>query len=1195
MPAAKKARISKPLRLGPFKRSALVAKMSGDEWQHLVSELLEAEAHRAGLDAADRERSLAANKGDGGVDFYLGRTPPNRSEFIPAGPTVFQFKRSFSSIAALASEILGSEFLQGKLAAGSAYVLVLGSELGTKRGDIEKSLAARLKRKGLRPKIEVFGPDWILRFLKEHPFAWPYVPDAPNAVRHLKTLSRWVDEQAKVGSIFEWTEDPERSEIMASLLAQLERGGQVLRLQGPPGVGKTRLALELAKRFALSNRDVVFLEADEPGTEDLSDFPGTTMQGLLVIDECSAEKHEAIRRNWKSTRGSALTIGAEDERKLQRDDPTRPWLGPLQMDQVRQLARTASSKLDEPSRLALAEKSGGYLKLFRLLLDAVATATPTALSATNLSQEQLVDLLVRFITKPNDQGDARSRAIEVLSLPMYIANQALELPILASAVGLTRHDLLDAKSRLDRLALVGRLSGGFYVTPRLLGDWLAERCWARGECDLLAELRRAGASSQLLWRCAQRLAGGTRNGLASLRELLGGCRDELEKSLGGAAVSELVAQLAGSHPAEALGLATILLDRPPSELSEEAIQATRRALGRCAWEPELFDRAAQLLTMLSSGEESGFRDLFGTVLGMTRADGRQRLSFLERLGGSPEQRTRLLLARSLEEALRDEAGRFVPYPGLKLKDAWRPKTRAEEHEYRSAAASLLVTLFADGDLPVRAASLDAARRCLRPLIRTGFADVAVQLIHEAVEKQAPLEAFRDEARIIDEFDFPRLDSAGRALWTRARSLLAPRNAFERALAFARAPSRGEAPIEEALAIAKQSLAEPDVSTLLEAFGKEFYPASFDLGRAFGSIDDDRRLLGLVTERAGSWRVLRFAAGYLVGMGGATEGVLDALSETPQLAKLVFEATWLATPSVRGAERLMKMHRRGLLEPGLFAQLKLGGWLTRVDSATANRFLGELQQSPVVAFELAFQRVMGTDGDRSLEPMLVALWSRIEPTSIKSVSWEWLEVAALVPTAVLTARCVEAVKALSGSGELLPDELLEALAVAAKRAPKETWRELAGAIVAMDGDERLALEIGLRTHLPETPELTDEILTWVGSDVERAGFAAEIALPISQSASGLAAALLERFPDDPIVGARLTNRFMSGQFHQESDFWRERLAVLGELKDSSSPAVANWARRMLPVIEESLQRAVEVEQAYSQGVLPLPMSADRLPE
>lgn len=1173
-----------------------MSKLSGDDWQQLIGELLEAELHVAGLTAADLERALAANRPDGGTDAFLQRGPARTSAFLTHGPCAFQFKRVLPSISSLASEIARSNFLRPKLARGLSYALVVGSDLGVEQAAIAAALVGALKKEQVTAtgSIEVFGADWVLRWLRSHPFAWRYVPDAPAAALHLKTLEQWSSAQQKAGTNFPWTEDQERTEVLKALFAQLGTPGKTLRLQGPPGVGKSRLALEVARRFSATSHDVVILDVDEAGAEDLSGFSGIPMQGLLIVDECSLERHRTIQRNWQSTRGSVLTIGSEDLRDLARDDATSPWIGPLRLDQLRTLARNTPSTLDEPTRIYLAEKSGGYLKLFRLLLDAVMAARPPLLSATSLSQRDLLELLEKFITRQNNVDDRRARAVRALALPTFVASIKNELPILAAAVGLTKHDLEDARTQLTHLALLGSLPGGLYVTPRLLGDWLAERCWAGRECDFLEGLRAAGADRSLIWRCIQRLAGGSRQGVSSLKALITECGAGLKASLGSSAVAELIARISASQPEDALGLADHLISVSPSDMSKEGAHALARALARCAWEVELFDRAVVLLARSPEPGGDSFAALFGAATGLTKADGRQRLAALRRLSAG-DQGVRLLVVGALEECLGEQTHRFVSFPTLRLQDAWRPRSSLEELEYRRSAAALLEPLFSDGDPDVRRAAFDAARHSMRSLARNGFIAIGVQLIRSAALAGAPLDMIRAEARSIEDYDLPRLDDASRQLWVEAQEILTPRTAQERAIAYARAHRVGKAADSAASEIAAALLHEVDLSALFDVLGAESAPLSFDLGRALGSLDSDRRLLNIIRSGAPRWRHLRFAAAYVIGLGGPSEDLLDELSAHLGLAALTFEATWLSTPSARGAHRLLRLLAEGTIEPKSFQQLLLGGWLMRVDAETASLVIRALSADGVVAFRLAFQRVMGSDGDKALTSLLIASWERLGLEEIRQVAWEWLEVEPLVPPEIAASRCIEALRASLISNESAPDEVLQALASAATRAPARTWSRLAALAEAVEPHRRPTLALQLRGHLSESQDLIDSILAWVGADPDRRSFAAAIAAPVADSDQNLASRVLDLFPTDPVVCAHLRASFMSGAFHQESEFWHERLQALQSMANSKRPALASWARSMISEVEHSLSRASEVEQAYAEGVLELPMFGERLPE
>ncbi len=1163
------------------------SQLDGTAFAGVVNKLLDAEREASKLSSDSIEMTLLANRGDQGVDAFLKTPPPTATSFLPATPTVFQFKRNHKTAKAISKEVSNSPELLQLLKSGCSYRLVSLSDIsaGPERDQERKLLQSELKKlTNANVDADVVPADDVRRWLQKHRVLWRYIPGAPPVASLLKDYAAWTKDQASRDAGWNWFANRERTEALKQIQARSNAlGKRVFRISGPPGVGKTRLVFEAIKILGVPSA-TSYLSHMQGQPVDIASPWHTAVGGLLVVDECDLKSHSALSAAWEPEYGVLITVGSEDDRQAEPPADTI-WLDALDPKSIRAIANAATSPLQPDQRERLAEASGGYPKLLRVLFDAVAEKG--SLSATNLTAQELRVLVRRYLA--TDQ--APEPAISVLALPRHFSVARDSAP-LAQVAGFGSPTALNpALARLNDLALLGYLpNDGRYVTPGLLADYLAEDFWEPNPCAVLATLAEAKASASLIASCLARLARGTAKGVKVLESLFTNCRDQVVAQVDNSTLDSLLLSFANGNPSSAREAIRNLSERYWSS-------AAALALARCAWEPGALADSVEVLADALTRHDSGpgadhLVDLFGTVLGSSQADAPERLSVLSWMVRHPNQQVRQLAVRCVREACAQETGRFVANPSIDLKRNWRPATRGEEHAYRAGAATLLTELARDSNLNVRTEALHECVQISRGLFRLGFSQIAVQLVSAFVEEGGELAAARQVFQAVEQFDLPKASAQARKTWLALRPLLEPKTTRDRIIAIMSESLRRERVMsnEQLRSVASEFLSAPDRESLLDLlFSREGFGA-FEFGGIVSHVDSKYALLEVVVRRSVTGASLRFASGYLLGVPAEPlEELLDRLAVEKPTSLLAFETTWLGTPSPRGADRFIAMIQRSVIEPERWEQLVLGGWLLRVELSVAARVVSALIATPVSAFRLAFQLASEHRDDPLLEPIYFQSWTRCSPSKSDHFAWEWRTAGEHFlkrRPAEVTARAIRLFADAVRQKADPPEEIADLVGAAVASDPRAGWREVVALLDGSDEEAAFRVAFDLRSHLAVTA--APELLNWVGADVKRARQAARLVTYVIDTEDNLGAALLDRFPNDQALAAILRDTLFSGNFHSEVDFWTERLDAALTLAKSRRPGLGKWARQAVPLLRERLAAATEVQKAFDEGILDIPI-------
>lgn len=612
-------------------------------------------------------------------------------------------------------ESLGSG-IQEMLREGKRYVLVCFG-VDPLNGDIQtarKHIKAAFRKCGFpNTSVEVWGQSHLIGLFRQYP--------------SLCLRLRGCD-QSGFRSLHSWAQDADMlptahySPEQQSLLEELRNGircGEIghLRLIGEPGIGKTRLALELSKAPDMSPAT---LYVRDGGTLLESSLFNELLQNddhrfaVLVVDECSnrdrAEIWNVLKPRCHRLRMISIDHGPDES----ADDKTRTIdVERLASDEVVEILR--SYGIDEHESKRWAEYCEGCPRVAHVLGDNLR------MNRTDLLQPPgIVDVWERFIV---GHDDPNSREVEERKLVLrhlalfekfgYEAPVQNEAKFIAELVqncdlALTWRRFQEIVHTLRQRRIV-QGAKTLYITPRSLQIHLFCQFWeVYGSSFEIAEALATMPQEMWNWFAQTlRYAHNCRPAQQAVDDLLE--RESFFQSgefPEGDNFGKLINVLCETSPKSALRC----LQRTIGQMSEEYLRRVDAPRQQLVWAVEkiavwedCFDGAARLLLKLAEAENATnsnnstgvFKQLFSLIpsLAATQAPPARRLSVLRDALDSLSAKQRRLGLDACATALDTFAGfRMVgpEHQGLRKKiEFWMPTTYGELWEAHRKVWQLL--------------------------------------------------------------------------------------------------------------------------------------------------------------------------------------------------------------------------------------------------------------------------------------------------------------------------------------------------------------------------------------------------------------------------------------------------------------------------------------------------------------------------
>jgi hypothetical protein len=441
----------------------------------LVSELLRAHTYRCNGTAAEVRTNAELKAGDGGCDGWTP-APKVKDHWFGDTPTCWQLKAGTAGQPhALAGEIT-KPIPRQTLQDGHRFALIASASTSGTRGERdrlkvlqEEAIAAGLPA----DRIEVFGTDRLTNWCNEYPAVAAAWAGQPSGLMKFGPWSNMDVHQAP------WQSTPALDASLEALRNQLdlESGSLVhVHIQGPPGVGKSRFALELC-RGAAWNPSVIYFGNG-------SDFrlptiirsavsePGVRL--MVVADEISVEQLSYLRDSLEGGNGRVrlITIGHSESQDPTRipNHPVRP-LEPAQMSAII-LAWHPSMPREHVDFVV--QFSDGFIKLARLAADAVA-----ANASVNVRQLLASHGIPAFMDQMlGTQNRQHLYVVAALTSIGWTGDVQQEGESVARHFGWNWNDVrATAESFLRQFGIVPRGGRYRYISPKPLAIYLAVEAW----------------------------------------------------------------------------------------------------------------------------------------------------------------------------------------------------------------------------------------------------------------------------------------------------------------------------------------------------------------------------------------------------------------------------------------------------------------------------------------------------------------------------------------------------------------------------------------------------------------------------------------------------------------------------------------------------------------------------------------------
>lgn len=714
-----------------------IAAMSDEDLNALMRQLLQAQAYRCDSPLNEIRVNTEGKAADDGCDAWSAK-PATPDSWLGSTDTCWQFKAGTAGAPArLAGEVIKGIPTE-TLTCGGRFVVVASGSKNGKKGEgarLAKLIAVARKKNLPTDKIDVIGSERLAGWCNQHPAVAAHWAGRPLG---LWTLEDWSNSEVH--------QVPYQASATVQLQIDARRAdldfttGTVyhLHIQGPPGVGKTRFALELCRGAAWGGAVIYIRQAADIRLAELIDSAATDpgVQLVVVADEVQREQLLPLRDSVGRGSGHVrlITVGHSST-----PDPARiPALPvkPLDREVMEKVIRGWYPGMPPEHVDFVVRFAYGYVGLARLAAYAVAQS-PTMTVRGLLSRDEIREFLDRMLGA-GDRCDLY--VVAVLTSVGWTDDKQGEGEAIAGHLGLDWNRVRATVDDFDRLWGIAPRGGRYrYISPTPLGIYLAVEAWSTYP-DLLKSLPSALPSDEARDAYYERL-----QSMASNPQARKYAREELAHffrvdDFMDARVVRRWSALSSADPDEAARnilralSGAHIADR--RRIADRARRETVWTLVRLAWRSSSFHDAVKALALLAEVENetwvnnaSGeFIARFQIVLGGTAVPYLDRLSVLDGLLAEERPSLASLVVKALAQVGNDQASRIGSSPAsdeLPEKE-WQPRSAREYSDCVEAAIIRLINIATRGIAGIEADLLAAAKHLSMMLRESPTRDLVVR-------------------------------------------------------------------------------------------------------------------------------------------------------------------------------------------------------------------------------------------------------------------------------------------------------------------------------------------------------------------------------------------------------------------------------------------------------------------------------------
>ena len=735
---------SLPLRVGatsPFEvAGAHIAALTERTFPDLLRRLLNAEAEANNLPADGIQVASNIHAADGGVDGrIIWSDGPARTPFLRGRHNQFQLKAGKISPSQAGKEVTKKgavkDMVRSALEDGGHYIMLCARSYTPAQIDVRRArIREALHDVGMTihdDQVDFRDADQIALWANRHPSVavWVKEQTEPGTIGPFRSWSSWARDDRPP-----WEEDERLPVFGGRLRDLLAEPRQIVRVVGPPGVGKTRLVFEALghteEEAGLCLSDLVMyavqsVDGAEVINQVVQQLSDKRARAVVVVDDCDPDAHQILAGMVlrQGSRLSLVTIDNEIPAGKSAENTLEVEKAPSRVTEG--IIDHFSPGLPYEDQSRLARFSEGFPEIAVRVGKAWSESRPIPHAA----DDGLVDAFVLGRSPRN--RDLLLNSAELIAVFPFVDVDSPNVGQLSEVAelggNLSPDNLYAAVTQLiDRRVARKR---GRYITiqPRPIAMKLAERRWKKWPPDMWERLLSGGINPSLRVLAAQQLAllntTNISQDVAGYVCRSGGPFDGLE-AIFTPGHAEVLSELAAIDSEAVVNRIECALHEV-EDLSKVSIDVRGhlvRALEKIAFHACTFEEGARLLLRLAAAEkdmlsrlpDSGdfwrrsldsnaadkFKKLFPMFLGGTEADGDARLSFLDGAADSGDPAQREVVAEGLiagckthhfERFLGPEAQGSAP-----ALPSWRPATNREAFEYIKGCFRRLAQL-ASGD------------------------------------------------------------------------------------------------------------------------------------------------------------------------------------------------------------------------------------------------------------------------------------------------------------------------------------------------------------------------------------------------------------------------------------------------------------------------------------------------------------------
>ncbi|MCI0146673.1 hypothetical protein KNO81_12320 [Paraburkholderia sediminicola] len=712
-----------------------ISQLNDIDLRELIGRLCEAELVSHGLSPAAVTWGGNQTAADGGLDVRVALPSGVPIDgFIPRPSTGFQVKTPDMPRAAILAEMRPSGTIRSviqDLADGAGGYVIVSSKGST------ADSALRNRRDALREALDdvsnadqlhtdFYDRTRLATWVRHHPGLITWVKErVGRALVGWRPYGPWSGAAEGVNAEYllddtlrlhfgSHSDTPAQSAAHAidELRDLLAQPGQIVRLVGLSGVGKTRLVQALFDaRIGLRplppSLAVYTNLSDNPDPQPTgltSDLIANRTRAVLIVDNCPPELHRRLSDlcSERASTVSVLTV-EYDVRDDQPEGTQVVTLDTSSLELIEKLVRRRYPHVSEVDARTIAEAAGGNARIAIALAETVERSDTIA----GLSNDELFQRLFR---QRHESNDALLLAVQACSLVYSFQGEALageeaELPRLAALAGQAPSETYRHVGELLRRDLVQQRGVWRAVLPHAIANRLAARALEDTPYDLINQQLVDGGSERLARSFSRRLSflHDHPKAIAIVQRWLaanGLLGDVTALSGVGRAMFENVAPV---QPEAAL-TALERVGNCAHDVVTTIWQQHLSLLRSLAYDPPLFERSTELLARISTQRtkeadakqaSDAFVSLFTIHLSGTHATIDQRLGVVERLLRSGDDKARGLGLAALDKVL--EATHFSSSHrfdfGARSRDyGYQPQTYADVTRWYGAALALIERL-----------------------------------------------------------------------------------------------------------------------------------------------------------------------------------------------------------------------------------------------------------------------------------------------------------------------------------------------------------------------------------------------------------------------------------------------------------------------------------------------------------------------